>query len=92
MLLKKQVINAREIVGHIPGEQFQAAALCSAIYIVSGARGMERGTLSEEKNPDGTEHIASCELARLALPRRVFTLSQIRYITDRICWFMTIDI
>ena len=86
MLLKKQVINAREIVGHIPGEQFQAAALCSAIYIVSGARGMERGTLSEEKNHDGTEHIASCELARIALPRRVFTLSQVRYIADRICW------
>lgn len=79
-------LNAREIVGHIPGEQFQAAALCSAIYIVSGARGMERGTLSEEKNADGTEHIASCELVRLALPRRVFTLSQVRYIADRICW------
>ena len=79
-------LNAREIVGHIPGEQFQAAALCSAIYIVSGARGMERGTLSEEKNADGSEHIASCELVRLALPRRVFTLSQVRYIADRICW------
>ena len=79
-------LNAREIVGHIPGEQFQAASLCSALYIISGARGMERGTLSEEKNPDGTEHIASCELVRLALPRRVFTLSQVRYIADRIAW------
>lgn len=79
-------LNAREIVGHIPGDQFQAAALCAAIYIVSGARGMERGTLSEEKNPDGTEHIASCELVRLALPRRVFTLSQVKYIADRIAW------
>lgn len=79
-------LNAREIVGHIPGEQYQAAALVAAIYIVSGARGMERGTLSEEKNPDGSEHIASCELVRLALPRRVFTLSQVRYIADRIAW------
>ena len=79
-------LNAREIVGHIPGDQFQAASLCSALYIISGARGMERGTLSEEKNPDGTEHIASCELVRLALPRRVFTLSQVRYIADRIAW------
>jgi tryptophanase len=79
-------INAREFVSHIPGEQYQAASLASAIYIVSGARGMERGTLSEEKNPDGSEHIASCELVRLALPRRVFTLSQIRYIADRIAW------
>ena len=62
------------------------AALTAAIYIVSGARGMERGTLSEEKNPDGSEHIAYCELVRLALPRRVFTLSQIRYLADRLAW------
>ena len=79
-------LNAKEFVGHIPGEQFQAASLAAAIYIVSGARGMERGTVSEEKNPDGTEHIAECELVRLALPRRVFTLSQIRYVADRLAW------
>ena len=79
-------INAREFVSHIPGEQYQAASLASAIYIVSGARGMERGTVSETRNPDGSEHIASCELVRLALPRRVFTLSQIRYLADRIAW------
>ncbi len=79
-------LNAREIVGHIPADQYQSAALVAAIYIVSGARGMERGTLSEERNPDGTEHIAACELVRLALPRRVFTLSQIRFIADRLAW------
>lgn len=79
-------LNARDFVGHIPAEQYQAASLVAAIYIVSGARGMERGTLSEEKNPDGSEHIASCELVRLALPRRVFTLSQVRFIADRIAW------
>ena len=79
-------INAREFVSHIKEERYQAASLASAIYIVSGVRGMERGTLSEEKNPDGSEHIASCELVRLALPRRVFTLSQIRFIADRLAW------
>ena len=79
-------LNAREFVSHIPEEQYQSAALVAAIYIVSGARGMERGTLSEERNPDGSEHIASCELVRLALPRRVFTLSQIRYLSDRLAW------
>ena len=79
-------INAREFVGHIPGEEYQAASLVSAIYLVSGVRGMERGTLSEERNADGSEHIASCELVRLALPRRVFTLSQIHFIADRLAW------
>ena len=79
-------INAREFVGHIKETEYQAASLVAAIYLVSGARGMERGTLSEEKNPDGSEHIASCELVRLALPRRVFTLSQVRFIADRLAW------
>ena len=79
-------INAREFVSHVDPLQYQAASLASAIYIVSGARGMERGTVSEAKNPDGSEHIASCELVRMALPRRVFTLSQIRYLADRLAW------
>ncbi len=47
---------------------------------------MERGTLSEEREPDGTEHFASMELVRLALPRRVFTLSQVEYVIDRVKW------
>lgn len=47
---------------------------------------MERGTLSEERNPDGSERIASMELIRLALPRRVFTLSQCEYVIDRVKW------
>ena len=79
-------LNAREFVGHVKEEEYQSASLVAAIYLVSGARGMERGTMSEERNPDGSEHIASCELVRLALPRRVFTLSQVRYIADRLAW------
>ena len=79
-------LNAREFVSHVKEEEYQSASLVAALYIVSGARGMERGTLSEERNADGSEHIASCELVRLALPRRVFTLSQVRYIADRIAW------
>lgn len=79
-------LNAREFVSHVKEEEYQSASLTAAIYLVSGARGMERGTLSEERNKDGSEHIASCELVRLALPRRVFTLSQVRYMADRIAW------
>ena len=47
---------------------------------------MERGTLSEQREPDGTEPVAKMELVRLAMPRRVFTLSQVMYAVDRIDW------
>ena len=47
---------------------------------------MERGTISEQREEDGSEHFASVELLRLALPRRVFTLSQVKYAVDRIKW------
>jgi tryptophanase len=79
-------INARKFVDHIPQEQYPAGALASALYIASGVRGMERGTLSEQREPDGREVFANMELVRLALPRRVFTLSQVKYAVDRIAW------
>lgn len=79
-------IDAKQFVNHIPFFQYPAGALASAIYLISGVRGMERGTISETRNPDGSEHKASMELVRLALPRRVFTLSQVQYAANRIGW------
>ena len=79
-------IDAKKVVGHIPQEQYPAGALVAALYLCGGIRGMERGTLSEERNPDGSEHFASVEMVRLAFPRRVFTLSQTEYVIDRVKW------
>ncbi len=79
-------INALKFLDHIPQAQYPAGALAAALYICSGVRGMERGTLSEQREPDGTEVYANMELLRLALPRRVFTLSQVKYAIDRIQW------
>lgn len=79
-------INAMKFLDHIPQAQYPAGALASALYIAGGVRGMERGTLSEQRQPDGTEVFSNMELLRLALPRRVFTLSQINYAIDRIQW------
>ena len=79
-------IDANQFLSHIPQAQYPAGALVAALYIASGVRGMERGTLSEQRNPDGSEPMASMELVRLALPRRVFTLSQVKYAVDRIHW------
>ena len=79
-------IDASDFVSHIPQEQYPAGALVCALYLCSGIRSMERGTLSEERNADGSERFASMELVRLALPRRVFTLSQVEYVIDRVKW------
>ncbi len=79
-------INARKFLSHVDDHAYPAAALATAVYIAGGVRGMERGTLSEQREPDGTEPIASMELLRLALPRRVFTMSQVLYAVDRISW------
>lgn len=79
-------INAREFLSHIPQKEYPAGALAAALYIVSGVRGMERGTLSEQRKADGTEVLSNMELLRLAMPRRVYTLSQVKYAIDRIVW------
>lgn len=79
-------VDAMRFVDHIPQEQYPAGALAAAIYIISGIRGMERGTLSEQRNPDGSEHFSEMELVRLAMPKRVFTLSQVKFAADRIGW------
>lgn len=79
-------LDAKQFCKHIPQSQFPAASLIAAIYIVSGARGMERGTVSEDRNPDGSEHFADMELVRLAVPKRVFSLSHLKFIADRVNW------
>jgi len=79
-------LNAMEFVDHIPQEEYPSGSLGSALYLASGVRGMERGTLSEDRNADGSEHLSNMELLRLAMPRRVFTLSQVKYAIDRIQW------
>lgn len=79
-------INASAFLPGMPHNVYPAAALAAAVYIAGGIRGMERGTLSEQREEDGTERYAELELLRLACPRRVFTLSQIKYCADRVKW------
>ncbi len=79
-------INAMEFLSHVPQSKYPAGALASALYLVSGARGMERGTISEQRDDNGNETFSNMELLRLAMPRRVFTLSQVNYAIDRIRW------
>jgi len=79
-------IDARKFVPHIPKEHYIAGALAAALYIASGVRSMERGTISTDRDKDGKEVYADLELSRIALPRRVYTISHIEYIIDRLQW------
>lgn len=79
-------LNAKAFLPHVEPTDYPAGALASALYLISGIRGMERGTLSEQRDEDGQEVISSMELLRLALPRRVFTLSQVKFVIDRVTW------
>lgn len=79
-------IDCTKFLPHVPPAQYPAAALACALYLAAGIRGTERGTLSEDRDKNGKEVLAKMELLRLALPRRVFTLSQIHFAVDRILW------
>ncbi|WP_227764613.1 tryptophanase [Zhaonella formicivorans] len=79
-------IDAMRFLPHLDHPQYPAGALAAAIFICSGVRGMERGTVSMDRDIDGTELISELELVRLAVPRRVFTLSHIEYVVDRVAW------
>jgi tryptophanase len=60
--------------------------LSAALYLASGIRSMERGTVSMDRDKEGKEVMADIELTRIALPRRVYSISHIEYAIDRINW------
>ena len=79
-------LDAKNFIDHVPQGQYPAGALAAALYVASGIRGMERGTISSVRDAEGNDILADVELLRLAFPRRVFTLSQVKYAEDRILW------
>lgn len=81
-------VDAKRFLPHIPQSQYQAGCLTTALYIVSGARGMERGTISMDRDAQGNDVFSDMELCRLAVPRRVYTVSHMDYVVDRLAWLL----
>ena len=79
-------LDAKGFLPHVSQLEYPAGALASALFIISGIRGMERGTISMDRDAQGNDVPSELELLRLALPRRVFTLSQIKFVEDRVTW------
>jgi tryptophanase len=79
-------LDARRFLPHLPQAVYPAGALAAAVYIASGVRTMERGTVSTDRDAAGNDVLADMELARMAIPRRLYTLSHIEYTVDRLKW------
>ena len=79
-------VDAMQLCAHIPQTRISCRAFSGSFVLISGVRGMERGSISNQRDEYGNETYADMELLRLAVPRRVFTLSQIKYVEDRLTW------
>jgi tyrosine phenol-lyase len=79
-------LDAARFLPHLQHKDYPAGALCAALYIASGIRSMERGTVSMDRDPKGNERYSELELTRLAVPRRVYSISHLEYAIDRIHW------
>jgi len=78
-------VDGGRFLPDIPPEQFPAQALTTELYKSSGIRAVELGTSAfGEKDEDGNIIPAQMETMRLAIPRRVYTLNQLRYVAESV--------
>ncbi len=77
-------VDAKRALPHIPREEFPGQAFTVEMYLRGGVRVVEIGSLMFAAPDPGTGEMKfpEMELVRLALPRRVYTISQLEHVAD----------
>ncbi|MBV6491481.1 MAG: tyrosine phenol-lyase [Fimbriimonadaceae bacterium] len=79
-------LNAKGFYPHLPQDAFPAQTLAAELYLESGIRSMERGIASAGRDPETGNHIRpALELARLTIPRRVYTQAHMDVTVEAVC-------
>jgi len=82
-------LDARAFLPHLPQEHYPAQALAAAIYLDSGVRAMERGTVSAGRNQEtGEENRPRLELVRITIPRRVYTQAHMDVVAESVYYVL----
>jgi tyrosine phenol-lyase len=78
-------LDAKNFYPHLPQHKFPAQTLAAELYLDSGIRGMERGTVSAGRDPETGDHrYPSLELTRLTIPRRVYTQAHMDVVAESV--------
>ncbi len=78
-------VDCKRICPHIPYDRFPAQAVCNALYLEAGVRGVEVGSLLIGRDPESGENIESpFEWMRLSLPRRSYTYAHLELVADAV--------
>lgn len=77
-------IDGRAFCPHLPDERLPAWSLSVALYVHAGVRGWETGNVMAGRRDavTGEWRWPALDLFRLAIPRRVYSLSHLRYVAD----------
>ena len=76
-------VDAKSFYPHIPPHQYPGQALVCELYLKSGIRSCEIGSVMFGKYDEAGNLVpAEMELVRLAIPRRVYTQSHLDYVIE----------